>query len=387
MAFGTFSPLPLRLDSSTLTAAEFLRLASDVASIRNTAPMAIVRTGSGYPYNAVTHYYGRNGVGLGHAPTISLASPGIRLTWPATYENELGEDVPWNFTHVEVFPGYYAYPYKAVSTGVVEAPNVVLAKTQIAATGVELDDAALTFVVYGKSDASIEDYGGSLDKENCQTERTPYAAQFYRLIQDTQGSAYSKELSGLNHVRNLAKARHYGWAQRIIEKWRNEQTPSTSSAKLDDWCALLKVGKRASDSDAERRARATAAYRALNGATVTNVDDAISALLGSWYVKTWRNWNNSMTEATVTYGPSAAGPSQWDLGGGVWASEHAHLVIETLEPTDAERGEFLTLVNVDLRQMLDRMLPDHMTWEWATNVADGFRLDLGHLDYEGMGGT
>jgi len=56
-------------------------------------------------------------------------------------------------------------------------------------------------------------------------------------------------------------------------------------------------------------------------------------------------------------------------------------VVEVAQPKDAELGDFLTRVNVDMFQLLDRLLPAHWTFNWAVGVDNGFTLDFDQLDF------
>lgn len=360
-----------------------------MVAIARALPIAVmgVSVSSG-GVRTVDWYMGRNGVGTAHAPTITTTGGttyGFTLTWPATYEDETGATRTWCCETIRVGPDATdTYPTLSEGVGAVSLPTVVTGQTRECGGAGETNNPAVV-VVYGTTLARIEDYGGDQDKQDCETETQPYAAQIYRTLQGAQGSAMSTELTGWVHIDNLATARHYGWAHRLAEKVSCESNPGTADCHLDDWCHDLSVDTRSRDTDAARRSRAAAAYSVLMGATPPVVDAAVSKLLGTWFVRCWRNHDGSMTPAPMTYWPTLnPGPSQWDIGGGCWTSEHAHLVVEVLEPTDSERGEFLTLVNEDLTRLLDRLLPSHMTWSWCTNLDGGFRLDLGSMDYEGL---
>lgn len=387
--FGAYAPLPLRLGPDTLTAPEHARICADLVAAMQSTPVAVMRVSAeSGGARIVTWYSGANGTGLAHAPAIAATGGttyGFTLTWPATYEDECEDVRRWSVREAQAGCEGSTTISEAICT--VESPTSLKVLTVDSIVGAVTEvDAACTVVIWGNTTRSIADYGGAFDKCDNDTERVPYAAQYYHLLQGAGGSAMSRELSGWVHYDNLATARLFGWNQRMSEKFSCECNPGTSDRKLIEWCQVLQVDVRTTDTDEMRRRRASAAYSVLMGATVPNVDAACANLLGKWFVRCWRNWNDSMTEAPMTYWVGGtAGPVAWDIGGGTWMSEHAHLIIEVVEPTDVERGAFLTLVNEDLHRLLDRMLPAHMTWSWSTHLSTGFLLDYDHLDYAAMG--
>lgn len=382
--FGAFPSLPLRLTDDTWSAAQHARFCADLAAAQRTCPLAFISVSSqaGGGGSRVTLYeFGRDPGN--NVPVVSdLVTYGCAITWEKTYVDASGVVRPWNITRVECSANSSG---NHIAMGSVTNPTQVRVYTTNAQTGAEVD-VPFTAVVYGYTDPAVEEYGGDLDKENCETERTPYAVQFYHQLQEARGSAYSKELSGLVHVENLALARHYAGAQRLTEKLGCEMNPGTADTRLGAWSDILNVSHRLNDSKSAMRARCVSKYQAIQGNQPPTVDSAISALLGDWYVQSWLNWGDTLSSPpALTYWPTAnPGPPQWDLGGGCWMSERANWVVEVKQPTDAELGDFLALMNGDLFQLLDQMLPAHWTFSWCTNADDGFILDSDRLDEAGM---
>jgi len=384
MATGAFAPLPLRLTADTLSAIQWLRLCADVVAAKQSAPIAVLRVGQqGAGTRPINWYSGQNGYGADYAPTVgTLANYEFSLTWTATFENELGEAIPWNIVAAQAFAGGGGAVNGCQAIAVLQYPNAITVSTRNATSGVAADDDA-TILIYGGQSGDVEDYGGASDKENNTTEIVPYAAQFYRQIQGLLGSAYSQELSGLVHVENLVDARQWAWLRRLIEKLSCEMNPGTASGRLASWCTLLAVPWRYGEAESVLRGRCVASMRRFRGPSPQVVDDALSSLLGGWYVKSWRQWSDVLDPPpALTYWPVAnPGPNAWDIGGGCWMSERCHLVVEVLMPAQADLGEFLTRMNVDMFQLLDKMLPAHWTFNWAVGVDDGFTLDIDQLDF------
>src|SRR5687767_151807 len=135
-------------------------------------------------------------------------------------------------------------------------------------------------------EAAIGDYAGSLDKRASSTEGIePYAYGVYRELQAMRGSAYTTRTGTLVHVENLAIARmHAAVCLRAPEKIRANANPGRSDEKLDYWVEVLNVPVRDADQRWQIRERCAAHYKAAKGPTLSNVVEAVSALLGDAFV-------------------------------------------------------------------------------------------------------
>lgn len=376
--FGAFCPLPLRLTPDTWSAAEQVRVSQVATAVAQASPFAVLELSGGASAPVVLQYIGRNGIGLAHAPSVTCVGSVYTVTWDAQYENELGDQVSIQLIHGHASGDWNS----AISLAWVD---ITSPKTM----EVTCEDATVpvTVCVFARTTRDITDYGGATDKADCETERTPYALQCYRQIQEGMGSAFSKELTGLVHAINLTEARAMGWLHRLAEKLGWEQTPRTSEARLEDWCALLKVRQPTSSLDSEARLLAGAAYQSLADNTPQAVDQVCADALDRWFVQCWRPWDGAISApATPTHWPTInPGPVTHDLGGGTWLSAHARLTVEVVEPVESSEEAELYVKLSDLAGLLGKLLPSHMTWDWSTNSDDGFRLDYGRLDFEGLG--
>lgn len=235
-------------------------------------------------------------------------------------------------------------------------------------------------------DASIGDYGGSLDKRASETEgETPYAYAMYRDIQSQRGSAYTTEADTMVHVETLALARTLGYTFfRHPEKARANATPARSDERLEYWVAVLGIPVRATDQRWQIRERAAAHYQATKGPTLANVIEAVSALLGDAYVSIETSVGTDIaTPPTLTNWPVVnPGPASYSLGAGAWLSERCHLTVIVDQPAGMSDGDFNNLIQVQMFALLDRMLPAWATFGWATS--EGFLLDISQLDYAGL---
>lgn len=237
----------------------------------------------------------------------------------------------------------------------------------------------------------IGHYGGALDKVDCRTEEVPYAFIAYNELRAMRSSAYSTETGNLVDAENVAIARSSAARFRAGEKLATNGTPLTSDERLEYWVEVLDVPFHPGDTRQEIRARCSAFYKLAEGATEPNVDLAIAELLGNNFVRTWRARGTDLanpppqTFALFTDGEvQTAGLTAYTLGSGVWLSERAHLTVEVQLLEHQTLGEFLRMMNVDLFQLLDRMLPSDMTFNWALDVETGFALDVSQLDFTGF---
>lgn len=231
-------------------------------------------------------------------------------------------------------------------------------------------------------------YGSAVDKEASSTEGTiPYAWAWYQMLQSARGSAYRKERDGLVHAENLAIARSEAARTRAAEKLAANSQPATSDEKLDSWARSLGVYRYVDDTVQDLRLRCASKYQVAKAPTIVYVDECISTLLGSAFVRTWRQEGADLaTPPTQTYWPGVnPGPAAYDLGGGAWLSERCHLGVEVVQPDSLTELDFLELTNVHLHRLLDRLLPSWATFAWGMDLsADGFHLDIDDMDFTGM---
>jgi hypothetical protein len=233
----------------------------------------------------------------------------------------------------------------------------------------------------------LGEYGAAQDKTNSKTEGgVPYAWVFYLEMRGARGSAYSQDTSGLVHAENLAIARSEQARWRAADKVLFNAVPLTSDERLELWREKLGVEQFPEDSRHDLRLRCATKYKAALGPTETNVDQACADLLGSAFVRNWRSVGVDLaTPPSITYWPGVnPGPAAFSLGGGAWLSERSHLTVEVQRPSTMSLADFLTLMNVHLFHLLDRLLPMWSTFNWAIGVEDGFLLDISQLDFTGM---
>lgn len=237
--------------------------------------------------------------------------------------------------------------------------------------------------------AAIGDYDGSLSKEDCTTEATvPYAAQWYSELHAMRGSGFTTAPLTLVDAENLAISRFSAavWS-RTPEKVRANATPLRCDERLDYWVSYLGLATKDGEQRWQLRDRAVAHYRASNGPTQQNISDSLAALLGDAYVNATSATGSDLDNPPpITYWPTInPGSTALSLGGGAWMSERSLLVVETTQPPGMITADFLNLMNVQMFQLLDLLLPCWAAFVWNTSDSgSGFFLDVSHLDFDGL---
>jgi hypothetical protein len=232
--------------------------------------------------------------------------------------------------------------------------------------------------------ADISDYDGALDKEDCSTEAVPYAWGWYQDLTAMLGDGFTTERTGLVHARKLALARHEAGKTRTVERAICNSLPATADDCLGQWVKCLNVKAHADDSRHEIRQKAAARFAAIQGATIESVDESTSALLGDVFVENIRQLDNDLSDPPDgTYWPGVnPGPGAYSLGGGAWLSPRCHLIVKVTRPASGALGKFLSLVQVDLFDHLNRLMPAWATFTWTTGTS--FSLDISLLDFDGI---
>ncbi|HTJ17840.1 MAG TPA: hypothetical protein VL494_13765 [Steroidobacteraceae bacterium] len=237
-------------------------------------------------------------------------------------------------------------------------------------------------------EAAVGDYGGDPSKRASSTEgNAPYAWLCYRELQAMRGSAYSQRIGGtLVHCENLATARLMAWwGWRMPEKLQANSQPATADDALPYWVEVLKVPSRSSDQKWQIRQRCAAHQKAILSLNLTTIQTAVQALIGDVYVDSFFTFGDALsTPPVITFWPGVnPGPADFSLGGGAWISERSRFTVVTQIPPGMPLGEYRQLVDVQLFQLLHRMLPAYCTFGWTVG-SDGFFLDVSSLDLTGL---
>lgn len=234
--------------------------------------------------------------------------------------------------------------------------------------------------------ANIGDYGGSPDKRASETEGdTTYAYAVYRELQAQRGSAYTKATGTLVHVEHIALARTLAATFfQLPEKLRANATPGRSDERLEYWATVLGIPFNGRQRWQVRQ-ECAAHYIAAKGPTRANVRDAVSTLLGDAFVELYTTEGTTLSSPPdPTYWPGVnPGTATYDLGGGTWRSVRGTLFVQVQQPSGMTDGDFDNLINVQMFQLLDRILPAWASFAWGT-TSDGFYLEDSELSFAAL---
>lgn len=389
--FGAFAPLPLRLTSvdpiNGWAAIQHAKLCSDLVCGWRSLPLAVMTVEVGASSVSLVSYNGRNGSGAAYAPTLTYtsATQPCRATWENSYLDDFEDLQPWSIRHGFAKMAWAGSAKDAVLRQVPGTTNVADVLVEAGGT----TPYRITIVVYGNwgPERQIGDYGGDTEKRDNETEAfEPYAAQWYREFHAARGSAYTTKPHALVDMENIAASRLLAATfSRTPEKFSANATPAHSSERLDYWVKVLGVPSKPDDPEWVLRKRCAAHYKAAIGPTLANVTAAVQELLGDVFVAVHTYEGTDLdTPPYPTFWPGAgSGTGSYSIGGPLWLSRRSHIRIEVQEPSGITRTDFLQLMNVQLHQLLDRILPAWVTWNWSVG-SDGFRIGIDQIGIDAI---
>lgn len=383
--------LPIRLTSVDpihgWSATQHAAMCSSVVSAWRSLPLAVMTVTVGSSSVSLVSYNGRNGSGAAHAPDLTWTSstqPCLAV-WENSYENDFNEIVSWSIRHGMVKASFNTSQKDVAVRQIPSNTNSVDVVIESAPT----TPYDLTIVVYGDwgNNRSIGDYGGDLYKKDNDSESfMPYAAQWYREIQNVRGSAYTQKPYTIVDAENIAISRFMAAVfSRTPEKYSANAVPSNSSERLGYWAEVLGVSGYGEDPDWLIRKRCSSHMKASTGATIASLTTAVSELLGEAFVGIDTYYGTDLDNPpNPTFWPGGSQDGGGlSIGGYTWTSRRSHIRVNVVEPPGMTRTEFLNLMDIQLYQLLDRMLPAWVTWNWSVG-SDGFVVGVDKIGIDGI---
>ncbi len=390
--FGAFAPLPIRLTAVSAeygwSAEQQSRMAADLVGAWRQCPLAVMTVQVGASSVSLVSYHGRNGVGAAYAPTLTYtsATQPCKAVWASTYEDALENVETWSVRHADADIQWSGSG--AVGCSLRQLPAAINGADLIVTAGITTPY-NITIEVFGDwgQPRNIGDFGGDTNKTNNATEAfVPYAAQWYREMHAARGSAYTTAPNTLVDLENLAIARMMSACfSRNAEKYTANAVPARADERLDYWVKVLAVPNAPSDPKWLLRQRCAAHYEAATAPTPDDISRALTTLLGDAFVELHTYEGTDLdNEPNPTYWPAGfGGPSSYSIGGATWMSRRCHLRVEAQQPPGISLQEFLQLMDVQMFQLLDRMLPSWVTWNWSQG-SDGFRVGVDQIGVDGI---
>jgi hypothetical protein len=389
--FGLFSPLPIRLTSVDSihgwAASQHARMCVDVVAGWRTLPLAVLTVLVGASSVTLVSYNGRNGSGPSFAPTLTWTSntrPCLAV-WQNYYEDDFEVKSPWAIRQSIAKTEWSGSKKDTSIRNIPSATNSV----DIVVEATPTTPYYITITVYGTwgNDRQIGDYGGDTNKTDNMTEAyEPYAAQWYKEIQASRGSAYTTKPYALVDSENVAISRFMSAIfSRTPEKYSANANPAHATERLNYWVNVLGIPNRPDDPDWLLRQRCAAHYKASLGPTLNNVIDSVSSLLGQAYVGIDTYYGTDLDNPpSPTFWPGGLSDGgTFSIGGYTWFSRRSHIRINSVNPPGMPQSEFLQLMNVQLYQLLDRLLPAWVTWNWSIGT-DGFIVGVDHIGIDAL---
>ncbi len=389
--FGAFSPCPIRLTSVDSihgwSASQHARMCSDLVSAWRTLPLAILTVQVNASSVQLVAYNGRNGSGFSFAPTLTWtsATQPCKAVWENYYTDEFDINQPWSIKQSIASIEWSGAVKDCAIRNIPGSSNTV----DIVVEATPTTPYYITIVVYGTfgPDRQIGDYGGDLNKSDNTTECfVPYAAQWYQEMQESRGSAYTKLPYTIVDCENIAIARVMSAVfSRTPEKYSANATPSGATERLNYWVKVLGVPNKPNEPDWLLRQRCVAHYKAAVSNSLPNIDNAIRDLLGQAYVGLETYYGADLeSPPSPTFWPGGSGDGgTFSIGGYTWLSRRAHLRVNVTKPPGLTDSEFLNLMDVQLFQLMDRMIPAKCTWNWSVG-SDGFIIDLDKIGIDAV---
>lgn len=390
--FGAFAPLPLRLTAHSATegwtAGQQSRLANDLTAAWRALPLAVMTVEIDASSVSLVSYHGRNGAGSAYAPTLTYTSPTepCLAVWEHSYEDDLEEPQTWVVRHADAELQWSGSG--TVGCSLRQLPGEVNGADLVVSASITTPY-RITITIYGDwgNPRNIGDYAGDIAKRDCKTEESiPYAAQWYHAIRSARGSAYTKRPLTFVDFENIAIARMMATAfSRNAEKLEANAIPGRADEKLDYWVEVLGVAVKPDDPAWVRRQRCRTHYEAALGPTPDAVSAALRNLLGDAFVQLHVYEGVDLdTPPTPTNWPGGIhGDTGYTIGGPTWLSRRSMLRVEVLQPPGMLLSDFLQLMDVQMFELLDRMLPAWVEWRWSEG-SDGFLVNVDRIGIDAI---
>jgi hypothetical protein len=214
----------------------------------------------------------------------------------------------------------------------------------------------------------------------------PSAAKWLHAIKSTLGSAFTTDDHSIVGAENIATARLFAGLSSTSERVVKNSIPTTAYDALRSWADRLGISIRDDESADDIRSACMAKYKAMHGPTASIISESLKDLLGSDFVSLiFFNGQDLDNPPDSTYW-EGINPLPYNLGGNIffddeWTSTRCNVLVVIKRPDDIMSYDFNYLVNVQMYELLDRLLPAYATWSWTVAPYDGFDLDNDELDF------
>jgi hypothetical protein len=291
----------------------------------------------------------------------------MTVTWPKALIDEYGNRIQIKITGLK---------FQRIGATSSEARFSITDFNQVTITPQDATAFEGVLTVYGKfGDPRIEDYGGDLDKHDSETEVIPYAFLHYQDLSAAFGSAYGNARSGVVHAKKLARARGLAAVDRSIDRLKANSSPDTADVMLEHWAKCLRVKFSANEPRWRVRRRCANMQAAESGESITKLETALRTHLGSSFVALRRF--GLETDHGIW-------PASYNIDGKSYASLRSRILVDVVRPADVGDEEFRRLVQVEMIEILERLCPSKVVFDWTSTSPDGFLLGISRLSIDGL---
>jgi len=207
-------------------------------------------------------------------------------------------------------------------------------------------------------------------------------------IRSALGDFLGKNDTTYSYSETVIIARLFASLQKISESLVSEAFPNTASDMLYNWAIRLGVPVNEDDDPDTIRALCNAKYRLNDGPTEFNLNATITEILGDRLEEIIYHYSTDgylSPAPTFTYdsyiNPYTGYGTQFLTPDDYQVSERAHITLSVNMGTLTEE-DFFRLISVQLRNILELLLPCWATWDWTIGTS-GFILALDQTDTGG----
>lgn len=196
-------------------------------------------------------------------------------------------------------------------------------------------------------------------------------------IKSCLGDFLGKTGTQMSEAETIAVARLFAGIQKISEALVYEALPGTSTDMLDNWAYRLNVPISSLDLRQTIRTLCEFKYKLNTGSSEFNIRKVVTDLLGDALTEIRFNYtHDGYLDPAPTYTYDALGnPYNYQGSFGLspddyQVSERAHVLLLVNQGIMSE-DVFLRLIAIQLRKILELLLPTWAIWDWSISD-DGF---------------
>lgn len=199
--------------------------------------------------------------------------------------------------------------------------------------------------------------------------RPRYLAILEGLLDRLKTQGYSVETTSVHYVRCVALAREISATWGTLTRLGHSRDPwRMDITTLERWERMLKLARRAADTEYSRRSRLANLFALSGLPTITSLVQTIAArTVGSRYIAVE---HIPVASARITV-PSGSYPFGSVVSGAPWSSTVCHMLVLCQKLAGDTEGSFYEAMG-QLMAALDPVMPAWMTFTWYREAISGW---------------